>query len=690
MIQWNASRNQFYEVPMPKLFFIAIISIVFFGWQTISAQPIPSPTPIQTGEVSRERREQAYAKLLEAQRYLWGLNRMRSQAGITTGSKLAKQALLKAVELDPTLAEAYTALAELTLSTPPNDIEAAILLADIATKLNPDNFGAHRILARIYTIKSGLNTTALEPIATQKAITEWKEVVRLDPRSAEAWAFLSEIYERTNKSEERIATLKKWLAASPPIETRFYRTMLGTQEDLSPESAGLKLGEALIKVGRSSEAIEILGRAVVDEPENTVAIDLLRQAIEGKEGESNNQTLEMLQQAVFANPNNLVLVELLAEVQSRLGKTDEAIKTLRKTITDLGERDKNSVANLQVSIGDIYVQSNRNDEAIVAYEQALKSFGIEKLPLTTEDQREFATRVFEKMIKIYKNAGKSSEARATIERARTLLGKSDLFADKQLISFLREIGRKDEALQTVRAVRKNFSDEYILIRTEASILTDLGKVDEGVSLIKTLITNKSAAPSPYYDDFSNYLFISGLYTQAKRTKDAIISANQAFEVAASEELKQLASLSLATAQHQSGNYKLAEETLRNILKKTPENPIALNNLGYFLLERDEKIAEAVELIHKAVKIDATNPSYLDSLGWGYYKLGKLDESEKYLKEAVRINPTSPNIYEHLGDVYLKQGKTELAKSAWQKALNYSSDSEGVSRIKAKIAKKILN
>ncbi len=678
---------------------LSIILLIILGvGQSILAQPeLPSPTPKTTnisappsGEVSREKREQAYTKLLEAQRHLWGLSRVRSQSAQSTVSKLAKQALLKAVELDPTLAEAYTALSELTLSTPPNDIEEAILLATIAAKLNPDNFGAHRILARIYTIKSRLNTTSLEPIATEKAVTEWKEVTRLDPRSAEAWAFLSEFYDRTNKPEAKIDTLKKWLAAATPLETRFYRTMLGTQEDLSPESAGLKLGAALIKSGRPGEAVEILSRSVADAPDNLVAIDLLRQAIESGEGVSSQTTLEMLQQSVFANPSNLVLVELLAEVQSRLGKTDEAVKTLRNTITGMGESDKNSVANLQVTMGDIFLQTNRNDEAISAYEQALKSFGIEKSLLTTDEDREFATKVLEKIIKTYKNAGKPNEIKATIERARALLGKSDLFADKQLISFFREIGKKDEALQTVRTTRKMFPDDYVLIRTEASILTELGKVDEGVSLIKLLISDKSAPPSPYYDDFSNYIFISGLYTQANRTKEAIVSAKQAFGVANTEERKQLASLSLATAQHQSGDYKLAEETLRNILKKTPENPIALNNLGYYLLEQNEKIAEAIELIQKAVKIDATNSSYLDSLGWGFYKLGKLDQAEKYLKNAIRINTTSPIIYEHLGDVYLKQGKIELAKSAWQKAINFSSDSAGVSRIKAKLANKVIN
>ncbi len=663
--------------------------------QTDNPPPKPTPKPMvvtstQITEVSRERREQSYAKLLEAQRYLWGIGRSRSATGASTGAKLAKQALQKAVELNPNLAEAYTALAEISLSTPPNDIDEAIMLATISTKLNPDNFGAHRILARVYTIKSQIHTASLEPNSTVKAIAEWKEVTRLDPRNAEAWAFLSVFYDKQNRGNDRVDALRKWLSAAAPIETRFYKTMLGNSEDLSPESAAIKLGDALIKAGKPSEAIEILSRNVADDPENLLAIDLLRQAIESGKNTANSQTLQMLQQAVFANPSNLVLVELLSDVQQQLGKTDDAVKTIQNSISTVGENDKVAIANLQVSLGDIYLQANRNNEAISAYEQALTSFGIDKSLLTTEDEREFATKVFEKIIKTYKNAGQQNQVRATIERARVLLGKNDLFADKQLISFLRETGKKQDALQILRLSKKEFEEDYGLLRLEASLLTELGRVEEGVSLIKNLIKNKPEVPSPYYDDFSNYLFISSLYSQAKKSALAIETAKLAFSVAQSEERKQLASLSMATAQNQLGKYKLAEETLRGILKKTPGNPIALNNLGYFLLERNERMTEAVDLIEKALKIDPTNSSYLDSLGWGYYKLGRFSESERYLKEAIRYNSSSPTIYEHLGDLYLKQGKFELAKSSWEKALNLSNDTEGLSRIKAKMAQNSSN
>jgi tetratricopeptide (TPR) repeat protein len=638
--------------------------------------------------VPREDREQAYASLLEGQRYLWSMSRQRSQTAVNAGAQAARQALQKAVELDPTLSEGYTALSELILTTPPNDIEEAIALANLAAKVNPNSYGARRILARLYTIKSRLNGGTLDVEWTQKAIGEWKEIARLDSRSAEAWAFLSEFYNRTNRNKERIDALEMWLAAAAPLETRFYRTVMGMQEDLSPESASLKLGAALIKADRAREAVEVLSRVVADTPDNTEAVDLLREAIENSDSDSSAKAIEALRQAVYANPANLTLVELLAEIQSRLGKTDEAIKTLQGVIGKLSQSDKNSAASLQVSLGDIYAEADRPKEAIEAYEEALKLRGIDKTALATDDESEFAMRVFGKVISTYKNANLYTEARATIDRARGVFNKEDLFADRQLISLYLETGKRQEALQVIRGMRLRYPSDESLVRLEATVLTELGKVDEGVALIRNLLKGKTAsAPSALSDDFSNYIFISMLYNQAKRGKEAAEAANFAFNTAESNERKQIAKLTLATAQQETGDFASAETTLREILKQTPGNPIALNNLGYFLLERNERFEEALKLIQSAVKVDPTNPSYLDSLGWAYFKLGKFDEAEKHLKNAARRSPDSATILEHLGDVYQKQNKTELAKNAWQKALNLASGAEETNRIKTKLGKK---
>jgi tetratricopeptide (TPR) repeat protein len=660
----------------------------------------PAPTPklseslsrnfenlSKTEEISRERREQAYAKLLEGQRYIWGMSRQRGQSNSST-IRLAKQALQKAVELNPNLAEGYTALAELVLTTPPSDMNEAISLATIAVKIDRNNFGAHRILSRLYTIKSGLNDGNLDAASTQKAIGAWKEIARLDPRNAEAWAFLSEFYKRTNKTDERITALQNWLASAAPIETRFYRTVLGSQENLSPEGASVKLGEAFYEAGRIPESIEVLNQAVSDDPENQQTVELLGKALEKADPNTAATSVQTLQQAIYANPDNISLVMLLAKVQSRSGNTTEATKFINETISKLAEKDKSAAANLQVSLGDMYNESNRPDEAAAAYQKALTIAGIDRNNLATDNEREFTIGVFDKIIRAYKNANRFNEAKSAIENSRTILGEEDSFSDRQLIALYRENGKKPEALQALKAARLRFPDDYGFLRQEATVLGELGKVDEGVAIIKSLIGKKpTGVLSPMYDDFTNYLFISMLYSDAKRGKESVEAANQAYQIAGSEERKQIAKLTLATAQQHSGDFKSAETTLREILSESPNNPIAQNNLGYFLAERSEKLDEALRLIQQALKSDPDNPSYLDSLGWVYFKQGKFDQAEENLKKALKLDAGSATIHEHLGDVYQKQGKTELAKTAWQKALTLSSDAEQITGIKTKLNKK---
>jgi tetratricopeptide (TPR) repeat protein len=660
----------------------------------------PTPTPklsetlaktlenlSKTEEISRERREQAYAKLLEGQRYIWGMTRQRGQ-GVSNSVRLAKQSLQKAVELNPRLAEGYTALAELALSTQPTDMNEAISLASMAVKIDKNSFGAHRILSRLYTIKSGLNDGKLDDANTQKAIGAWKEIARLDPRNAEAWAFLSEFYKRTNKSDERITALQNWQSAAAPVETRFYRTVLGGQENLSPEGATPKLGEALYEAGRIQESVEVLNQAVSDDPENQQTVELLSKALEKADANTAATTVQTLQQAIYANPENISLVMLLAKVQTRAGNSTEATKFINDTVTKLAEKDKASAANLQVALGDLYNESNRPDEAVASYQKALSIAGIDQNNLATDNEREFTIGIFDKIIRTYKTANRFAEAKTIIDNSRALLGEEDSFSDRQLIALYRENGKKQEALQALKAARLRFPDDYGFLRQEATVLTELGRVDEGVTIVKTLIgKKKTGVLSPMYDDFTNYLFISMLYSDAKRGREAVEFANQAMEIAGSEERKQIAKLSLATAQQNSGDFKGAETTLRGILAESPNNPIAQNNLGYFLAERSEKLDEALKLIQEAVKSEPDNPSYLDSLGWVYYKQGKLDLAEEYLKKALKFDTSSATIHEHLGDVYQKQGKTELAKTSWQKALTLSSDSEQINAVKAKMNKK---
>ncbi|MDQ2745888.1 MAG: tetratricopeptide repeat protein [Acidobacteriota bacterium] len=432
---------------MKNVLFALAVIVISGIFQIAAAQTSTTPTPPKAmptisesiaqsisrindkTPVSRERREGAYAKLLEGQGYIWKLRNARSDAALASGGLLARQSLQRAVELDPVLAEAYTALAELAKNAPPYNIEDSITLAVVATKIDANNFGGHLILAQLYTFKSRLNRGILDPLPTEKAIAEWKEVVRLDPRSAEAHAFLSDLYGRTGKPAEKIAELRSWVASAPPISNGFYgRIFRG--ESLAPENAALKLGEALTKAGQTREAVEILSLSVADDPNNQEAVDLLGEAVKSADEGASAVAVEALKQAVYANAENTSLLVLLAQVQAKAGKTDDAAKVLQTAATELTARDENSAANLQTVLGDIFAEKNRYDEAVTAYQNALTIRGIGETDAVAPDRRDFAIRIFDKIIEIYRKSNRLTEAKAVIERARLVLRKSDLFADK--------------------------------------------------------------------------------------------------------------------------------------------------------------------------------------------------------------------------------------------------------------------
>ena len=69
-------------------------------------------------------------------------------------------------------------------------------------------------------------------------------------------------------------------------------------------------------------------------------------------------------------------------------------------------------------------------------------------------------------------------------------------------------------------------------------------------------------------------------------------------------------------------------------------------------------------------MEPNNGAFRDSLGWAYFKAGKLDEAITELEKAAELAPDDSEVREHLGEAYLKKGG-EFAQRAiqeWEKAL----------------------
>ncbi|MEO8657565.1 MAG: tetratricopeptide repeat protein, partial [Bryobacteraceae bacterium] len=95
---------------------------------------------------------------------------------------------------------------------------------------------------------------------------------------------------------------------------------------------------------------------------------------------------------------------------------------------------------------------------------------------------------------------------------------------------------------------------------------------------------------------------------------------------------------------------------------------ALNYLGYMLADRNVKVAEAQDMVSKALALEPNNGAYLDSLGWVYYRMGKLPEAEETLRQAVSRTGKDPTVHDHLGDVFAKAGKLKEAIGQWEFAV----------------------
>ncbi len=116
----------------------------------------------------------------------------------------------------------------------------------------------------------------------------------------------------------------------------------------------------------------------------------------------------------------------------------------------------------------------------------------------------------------------------------------------------------------------------------------------------------------------------------------------------------------------------AEARLRRLVELRPEDPQALNALGYTLVDRTPRAAEGFVLIEKANKLAPNDSFILDSMGWALFRLGRFTEAETYLRRAMKERP-DPEIAAHLGEVLWAKGEYAEAKELWQMQLQSNPD-----------------
>jgi tetratricopeptide (TPR) repeat protein len=142
--------------------------------------------------------------------------------------------------------------------------------------------------------------------------------------------------------------------------------------------------------------------------------------------------------------------------------------------------------------------------------------------------------------------------------------------------------------------------------------------------------------------------------------------------------------SRAICHERMGNWPAAEADFRKALELNPGRPEVLNYLGYALVERGQKLDEALKLIQEAVAAEPRQGYIIDSLAWAYFSLGRYDEALAPMEKASLLEPVDPIVTDHLGDVYWAVGRTREAEFQWHRALSFGPEEKDASRIRRKI------
>ncbi|HHV55837.1 MAG TPA: tetratricopeptide repeat protein [Firmicutes bacterium] len=140
---------------------------------------------------------------------------------------------------------------------------------------------------------------------------------------------------------------------------------------------------------------------------------------------------------------------------------------------------------------------------------------------------------------------------------------------------------------------------------------------------------------------------------------------------------------LSDAYYNTGETWAAVAELEQVVMLQPDNGWALNNLAYMYVDHDLDWERGLELAEQAYALLENEPAVADTLGWAYYKNGRLEEAAAKLEEAVKLLEENDTATEedhailnyHLAAVYAAQGRYAEARAKLEISLELQPDLE---------------
>lgn len=132
-----------------------------------------------------------------------------------------------------------------------------------------------------------------------------------------------------------------------------------------------------------------------------------------------------------------------------------------------------------------------------------------------------------------------------------------------------------------------------------------------------------------------------------------------------------------------GNVDKAEQLLTGIIEVDLKHADALNALGFMLLEKTDRLTEAADYIQKAYELRPNDPAIKDSLGWLYFRQGKVADAAALLLNAYS-ETEDPEIASHLIEVLLTQGQQQEARELLARMIQQYPEDPSLKSVQKKI------
>jgi len=531
---------------------------------------------------------------------------------------------------------------------------------DEARKLAPENLDVLRAVGSIY-----LDLSVVDPSAQNTAITALEEVRRHDPADVPASLSLGQVYIQGQQPEKAVQVLRE-LVSRVPQQRVAYALLV----------------EALLRANRGGEAESVLKEVLGFDP-GSLETRLALADLQSDRGDHDAalSTLRTTPDEVRDEPR--IRRKLAWELYSS-GDLDTALTTAEGLLAGEGAKDPEA-PSVRLLKGLVLSAEGRNAEAVDLLAPLHEAQpGNAPLAVTVAHLLQRAgknregTEILSSLAAELARQGKTAEEREVrLELAELQLQGKDWNGVEATVAPL--LSAEDEATRL----------QAILLRGDA--LTQAKRYDEALTALQ------AGGASPAVEGRrAEVLFRAGRESESRETLAALVArGDSSSSVAAAQAWQRMdrykesipiletviaaspdavvAHFLLGAAYERTGQRPKAVTALRRVLELQPDFHAALNYLGYTYAEEGENLDEALRLVSRAVALDPDNGSYVDSLGWTYYRLGRHEQARGYLERAARLEPTDATLHEHLGDVYVALGQNDRARAAYRRALELGDD-----------------